>query len=640
MNFFATQERSYRNTRLLLVLLTLAVIAVTASVALLLAVVFWLSSYQTTGASFGPWLLYNRELLLGCAGLTALAIALASAYRVMSLRRGGGRVARELGGTPVEPGDRDPLRQRLRNVVEEMAIASGIPVPEVFVLEHEAGINAFAAGLSPAEAAVAVTRGALEYLDRDELQGVIAHEFSHILNGDMRLNLRLMGPLFGILGVSLLGRTLLRSARFGRSRRGRAAPVILVLGAGLTIVGIVGIACARLIKAGVSRQREYLADASAVQFTRQTAGIAGALKKIGGLPAHSHISDQDAEEISHMLFASGRHQLRTWFATHPPLLQRIQRLDPAFRASDFQPPENQYDAADPPRPDSMDNALSDHAGFLHGPFDVASLLATVGNPDAAHVSRAQQIHRSVPAEIRTALESAYSTLRLLPALILSPDADVRRQQLNLLELQLGRAHRPHIEALYTCFASLPPGYRLPLLELAAPRLKQQPRDRVDFFIKLLERLAEADGRIAASEYAVLRLLQHYVEPHSPTMRRNSLEEPAVQAAASELLTVFAWLGHSNSAAAHEACERGFAALGVAPPAQPPQLPEPWIPVADQALAGLRACRPADQRIVVRSLLACALSDGQLNATEAELLQCFCNLLDCPLPPLIAPGNIE
>ena len=236
-----------------------------------------------------------------------------------------------MGGVPIASDTTDFNLRRLRNVVEEIAIASGVPVPKIYVLEHEAAINAFAAGYSPSDAVIAVTRGALDRLNRDELQGVIAHEFSHVLNGDMRLNIRLMGVLFGILMIGLIGRKILEHGRFGGRNKGAGAILVAALVA--MIVGYVGLFFGRMIKAGVSRQRERLADASAVQFTRQTTGLAGALKKIGGLDEGSRLNERsNAEEVSHMLFGDGV-GFRGLFATHPPLVERIQELEPQFTRS-------------------------------------------------------------------------------------------------------------------------------------------------------------------------------------------------------------------------------------------------------------------------------------------------------------------
>ena len=275
MNFFERQDASRRATRYLVLFFGLAFLAVALATGIVVMVALGLSAGDPGTLAAEP-----RILLTTVAVVLGLMI-IASLSRVAVLSQGGGHVARMLGGTRVQTDDQDPLHRRLLNVVEEMAIASGLPVPEVYVLEQEQGINAFAAGLSPADAAVAVTRGSLEHLDRAELQGVIAHEFSHILNGDMRLNLRLMGFSFGILVLALLGRSMFRASargvRIRTSRRGKGTGSIVMIALALVVVGYIGVLLSRLIKAAVSRQREVLADASAVQFTREPLALAGAL---------------------------------------------------------------------------------------------------------------------------------------------------------------------------------------------------------------------------------------------------------------------------------------------------------------------------------------------------------------------------
>jgi len=332
VNFFSAQDQARRSSRRLVAAYIAATIAIVLGVTAVVGFALFNFSQSSYGYTSGQFIREQAPLLLGTALLTALFIFGSSLYKISRLSAGGGKVAVDMGGTPVATDVQDPLRRRLRNVVEEMAIASGVPVPEIYVMEEEHGINAFAAGFSPSDAAIAVTRGTLELLDRDELQGVIAHEFSHILNGDMKLNVRLMGVLFGIMVLGLIGRMVVRGGYHSSiisSRRDRNAPVVLIVGIGLVILGGVGVFFARMIKAGVSRQREFLADASAVQFTRQSQGIASALKKIGGYSEGSKISATDPEEVSHMLFGSGS-SLLGMFATHPPLVDRIQALDPAF----------------------------------------------------------------------------------------------------------------------------------------------------------------------------------------------------------------------------------------------------------------------------------------------------------------------
>lgn len=641
MNFFEAQERSRRTSRQLVLMMVLAVVCVCASVALVVCVAAWsmlLTNSMTAGIGFTEWLRANPQVPFWALLYTAGFIGLASLYRIVRLRSGGGEVAREMGGTLLDSADTDPLRRRLRNVVEETAIAAGVPAPEIYVLEHEPGINAFAAGYAPEDAAIAVTRGTLELLSRDELQGVVAHEFSHILNGDMRLNIKLMGPLFGVVAIGLLGRLVLRNTRVMPSRRGRgnAVPVVLAIGGGLTAVGFVGMLAGRLIKAGVSRQREYLADASAVQFTRQRDGIAGALKKIAGLNAGSVLRAHDAEEVSHMLFASGLTSIRGWLATHPPLLKRIQKLDPSFTAtqlSELSTPADGLQAA---------RTLGDGAAGLaeQAPAsvvpDVGDLVASVGQPDEQQYALARELYAAIPATIADALGSEYAVLLLLPTLLLQQDDTEREVQLQLLERQLGAERRDTIAGYYRALSTSAAEIRLPLLDLALPRLRRQPLPRLEYMLELLNQLAAANSRLDLFEYAVLRIYGDYLnrirEP-AEARRWRGLDNPRMAAAARTLLQVFTAHGCKDAAAAQRALDAGLAALGMVLP-EGAAAPDEWVPATDAALATLRHCTPRARGRLATALAAAALEDRQITQPESELLRCFCAILQCPLPPFL------
>ena len=342
-DFFERQSAARRSTKWLVVLFSFAVIAIVGVVFLATwAAVGGFEHYghqATISSAVDPPLAdldyqaLQWEVPLGACAFTLLLIGGGSLFKIAQLNGGGTTVAENVGGIRVNPNTNDLVERRLLNVVEEMALASGVPVPPVFILPEEQGINAFAAGYSPSDAVVAVTRGTAEQLTRDELQGVVAHEFSHILNGDMRLNIRLIGLLHGILLLSLIGRILFRSFAYsGRSRsKNDGAGAILLIGLVLIIIGSVGSLLGNLIKAAVSRQREYLADASAVQFTRNPGGIAGALKRIGAAIKGSLLRHPNAAEMSHLYFSQGVWEGFTGLmATHPPLGKRIFRLDPAW----------------------------------------------------------------------------------------------------------------------------------------------------------------------------------------------------------------------------------------------------------------------------------------------------------------------
>src|SRR5687768_7552256 len=338
MDFFARQAATRRQSRWMVFLFILAVIAIVIAIDFVAVTTVAILSVQEDGgllaspdmslSRYPLVILFTTVVVLGTIGISSVA-------RTVSLAAGGGKVAEQLGGTRVGADTTDPLKKRLRNVVEEIAIASGVPVPQVYVLEREAGINAFAAGYSPANAAIAVTRGALVNLDRDELQSVIAHEFSHVLNGDMRLSTRMIGPLFGLTVIARVARMILRFApRGGGGRKGGGGILVIFLAALVVLaLGWIGLFFGRLIQAAVSRHRESLADASAVQFTRDPQGLRNALVKIGALGAGSRIVDADAEEVAHLLFAEG---IRRAFATHPPLVERIREIDPSFQPAEFE----------------------------------------------------------------------------------------------------------------------------------------------------------------------------------------------------------------------------------------------------------------------------------------------------------------
>ena len=337
MDFFGRQDIARKNSKILIFYYSIAVLAISSLIGLtLLFIKSWLLKSENIRHLQVDF--FDPKLFLMGAGPVLILILLASFFKSLALSKGGGAmVAKSLGGREVDRSTNNHKERVLVNVIEEMSIASGVPVPSIFILDQEDDINAFAAGYTPSDAAIGVTNGCLNILNRDELQGVIAHEFSHILNGDMRLNIRMISVLFGILVLTLIGYFTLRLLPSGSSRRssskeggGGGLAIILVIALAMMIFGFIGQITAKLIKAAVSRQREFLADASAVQFTRNPAGISGALKKIGG-GAGSTISHHRAEEASHMFFGSCfKKKFINIFATHPPLEDRIRAIDGTF----------------------------------------------------------------------------------------------------------------------------------------------------------------------------------------------------------------------------------------------------------------------------------------------------------------------
>ena len=643
MNFFSAQDQARRSSRRLVAAYIVATIAIVLGVTAIVGFALFSFSQSGYGYTPGQFIREQTALLLGIALLTTLFILGSSLYKTSRLSAGGGRVAADMGGTLVPTDVQDPLRRRLRNVVEEMAIASGVPVPEIYVMEEEHGINAFAAGFSPSDAAIAVTRGTLELLDRDELQGVIAHEFSHILNGDMKLNVRLMGVLFGIMVLGLIGRMVVRGGYHSSivsSRRNRNAPVVLVVGIGLVVLGGIGVFFARIIKASVSRQREYLADASAVQFTRQSEGIASALKKIGGYSEGSKISATDPEEVSHMLFGSGA-SLMGVFATHPPLVDRIQALDPSFKEGDFprvDPRQRRVGAAqEPPHAAFAGNTTTAFAG---GGSKVLtdSIAETVGQPGKEHVEFARNLRQSIPVELYDAAHSSELAFLLSIALVLDQSKRTIDRQFSLLQEQLGSERTQLVRRYYNELSASTGEYRLPLLEITFPALKRRPMPELAYLVELTNRLIEVDGDVELYEFCFYRIMMsslgQAIDPTGKREVRRSRRQD-LQSAATDLLKILADHGNDSDQDRIAAFEAGIATLG------------PWAQGAEytsdrkcsvaklnSSLDVLLGLNSKGQESLLRAVSATAAHDGKLSVAEAELIRAVCATLNYPLPPIL------
>ncbi len=639
MNFFDAQDRARRATRWLVIVYIVATALIVAGVTLVVAVAF--DMIGETGRPVDP------SILVATAILATLLIIGATIYKTARLSSGGGRVAIDMGGTLVPADVYDPLRRRLRNVIEEMAIASGVPVPEIYVLEQEMGINAFAAGFTPGDAAIAVTRGTLETLDRDELQGVIAHEFSHILNGDMRLNIRMMGVLFGIMVLGIIGRLILRSgyySRLGSSRRNKNAPAVMIIGLGLALLGWIGLFCARLVKAAVSRQREFLADASAVQFTRQSEGIASALKKIGGYTAHSYIRSTDPEEVSHMLFAGGISRLTSLFATHPPLIERIQALDPGFSEDDYPVVAEQMRSGTTRHAPGEDRArglvVEQAAADTRAEQRTmpASIPDAVARPDPQQLAFAGQLRRSIPAEIYDAAHSPEQAWILTLALALDRNALHPEHQLRFVNEQLGVERGEQARRYFDQISKIGAGYRLPILEIAFPALKRRPVPQLEYLLELVRRIIELDGEVDLYEYCFFRVLTKSLEQaEDPSGRRKGRRstKKAVRQAAIDLLRTVARHGHSSEEARASAFRAGVAEFGQwASAAEYREETLQTVPVLDRSLNVLEKTNSAGRKSLLQAVGKTVSHDGKLSVPEAELLRAICASLDCPLPPIL------
>ncbi|MHB8836814.1 MAG: M48 family metallopeptidase [Candidatus Methylomirabilia bacterium] len=630
MDFFAQQDRARRQTGLMLILFAAAVAAIIAA---LYKVIGFLLLYRGGPAGFDP-------RLLGIVAAAVLAlVGLGSLYKIRQLRQGGGAGVAELLGGRLLSGDAataDGHEQRLLNVVEEMAIASGVPIPAVYVLDED-GINAFAAGFTPADAVVTVTRGCLRKLTRDELQGVVAHEFSHILNGDMRLNIRLMGLVHGILLIALIGANVLRfsfGGTSGSSRSRRSGGPFVLLAVALMIIGYIGVFFANLIKAAVSRNREFLADSSAVQFTRNPSGIAGALKKIGGLNAGSGIGNEHAAELSHFYFARGiEDSLFSIFSTHPPLAQRVKRLEPGFRGAFPEIPGDFLAPLDEEIP-----VLA--AGFARGASGAhvaaGELVASVGTMTADGINYAAALLKALPPELFQAARTGDGARVILLGMLFDARPEIRTIQRQLLGLEQDATPPAAVEGLLPALDALEPRLRLPLADVAVASLRTLGEPSIRCFTQEVEALVSADGRITLFELMLAtmigRRLRPLLGPPDRGIERRGQGGSLLQGC-TVIFSAFARASSAKQGAIHRVYDLGAREFFGERRPEILSVQACRSENIRQALERVRQAPAQVKKRILGALARMALADTTVSVEEAELLRTVADGLGCPVPPL-------
>ncbi|MFC1497973.1 M48 family metallopeptidase [Verrucomicrobiota bacterium] len=641
MDFFQSQDAAKRQTSVLVFYYILAVILIMLGVYFAFAGIFiGVESKMTGETDFSK--LWNLQLFLCVMAGTAAVVFGGSLYKISQLKQGGAAVAQMLGGRPVNTGTRDLNERKILNVVEEMAIASGTPVPPVFILNEEDGINAFAAGYSPGNAVIGVTRGCIEKLSRDELQGVIAHEFSHILNGDMRLNIRLMGVLSGILIIAIIGFQLMRVAAYsGRSRsreKGGGAGALIALGLLLTIIGYIGVFFGKLIKSAVSRQREYLADSSAVQFTRNPLGIGGALKKIGGFVKGSRLQTAQAEEASHFFFSNGlASSFLGLMATHPPLSERIRRIDPSFDGK-FSKVKTTAGAAPKQQAAAVSGFAAAPAGT--GTYDARpeEVTSRIGMVRQEHLDYAANLLKSLPPAVAEAAREPFGARAVIYCLLLNKESKPRELQLQRLKQHADPAVYKETQRIMTDVEKLGPESRLPVIDLAIASLKNMSQNQYTAFSKNIQHLISADEQVDLFEYTLQRILKRYLEPSYRKIKPSVVQYYSIHPLlpqCGQLLSCLAYWGADKTNEAEKAFKQGITRLEVKDPPAILSSDICGLKILDEALDVLVSAAPALKKRVIEACTACIGADGRVTLEEAELLRAVSDSLDCPMPPFLS-----
>ena len=643
MNFFQAQDNARRNTWRLGALFALAVVTLIILTNLLVAFAFgWIGQQQgltlqqsIAARPFDSWIWIS----LGVVGL----VAVASIYKYLSLQGGGRTIAEALGGHLIPANTRNRQQKQLLNIVEEMALASGIPVPPVYLIA-EPSINAFAAGFGADDAVIGINQGTLDILNRSELQGVVAHEFSHILNGDTNINLRLIAILHGILFLGMIGYGLMRTGGFSRKN---GAP-ILAIGVGLIVIGYGGTFFGNLIKAAVSRQREYLADASAVQFTRDPGGIANALKKIGGYSVGSYLENDAAEEVSHMFFgASAQKFASSFMATHPPLEQRILAIEPNW--------DGKFPIAAHPEPQShRANTRHQSAGIrpagaqamgfapstISPSTDTArsntadNIVASIGTLNQENVHRAQNLIAQNADRLNDAAHDPYEARALVYAMLIDPNTTIAQQQVNLVQQHAEKGVAPFLDQFIPLLQQTDASQQLALLDMSIPAIKSLSHPQYKKFMHNCAGLITIDKHIDLFEWVLHRILVKELHGHfeGPQNYHGRIKKIAkVEAEASLILSIIASHNGTDAMSQQSAYELGAKALVIDLPFNKQEYFD--YQHINDALEKLRKLRPLVKPALLKACATTAMADGHLNDNEAALLKGIAATLDCPLPPL-------
>ncbi|MGC6426827.1 MAG: M48 family metalloprotease [Akkermansiaceae bacterium] len=624
MDFFEAQDQARRRTKWLVLWFILAVIGVVLAVNALV--------FITLGQGAGGDII---GLLVMTSVLTSGLILTASGIKSMQLSSGGSVVAKDLGGRLVMPGTADLEEKKLLNVVEEMAIASGMPVPQVYLMDEEEGINAFAAGTEPSNAVIGVTRGTLQRLSRDELEGVVAHEFSHILNGDMRLNMRLMGLIFGLVAISMVGRGMVEMLRFQSlsNRRNRESGggmlALFLMGLGLIAIGGIGVFFGRVIQAGVSRQREFLADASAVQFTRNPEGIAGALKKIGGLSLGGKVKAAKASEASHMMFSDAG-LFSFGLATHPPLHVRIKAIQESWNGKFLE--------------SSLPPVAQRHIWKQQkssGPFSLpgvtpVSALEEMGHERRLQMETGHQIREGLSEKWVRAVHDREEAQALVFGLLLAADDDLREGKTAYLRKNAGDEAATLALGWQGEVSELHSARKIALLDMALPVLRSMSRQEYERFIGITRWLSASDGQIDLFEFMLQRVVERHLVSHfeSPGFGRVKYRKlMQLSHEANVLVSTMAGVGSNDLEEQKQAYHKATANWN---PEDRKFLPPVSLKKIGEVLDRFEEASPVVRRELLRACGTAAAVDGKLTSREVELLRSIADTIGCPIPPFMDP----
>jgi Zn-dependent protease with chaperone function len=640
MNFFEHQRlaKKYSQRMVIFFIATLVLLILATSIAVILVSRFSGLCQMPDAWLWGVGFCYFEGKVLTTSTICVVLLVLGgSLIKYGELRADTDAIAKAMGGRRVEPGSSDPLKRRLVNVVEEMAIASGVPVPSIYVIDGEMSLNAFAAGYDIHHSLVAVTEGLLKSINREELQAVIAHEFSHIVHGDMKLNRNLVVVVYGISMISMFGAGIVRTfsrARLVSTRRGKkgdATPHLILLGMAVFVIGYLGLLMSRILKASISRQREYLADASAVQYTRNPAGLSACFKKIIAHGNAQLMENKTHETYSHMFFAnaffSGRRPL---FSTHPPLEDRIARLEPGFRYDRFIKEEAPRLARDMQQVQSLDESKTAKRQSRPAVPPIPggrAILASIGSLNDSSIDRAVELRQGLPRRVELFCQDPSKAQYIIEALFLDQNAEIREKQLH--EIGQGQAvRRRRLTQVFSLLGPLDIENRMVVCELALSTLKQYLSNPKDFLTELQGIIQSRDAR-CIQDFLRFEYIRQALMPAATSKEQLNLSQCENEVGI--LLELLVFLADGTEASFH----KGLKTLGLSSSRafSPRAIKSQDVRAALRVISNLRSDR--DQERLLQVCLEIIHEDGVVNPMERELLRLLTALMGVPLPLCVA-----
>jgi Zn-dependent protease with chaperone function len=636
VDFFQAQQNARTSTFRLLIMFGMAIICLILITDIFFFIALGLAESELSNNESFVIPQFNATVFLIVSGVVLLTIVIGSTYKSIVLSSGGGRaIAESMGARLILSSTTELQEKRLLNVVEEMAIASGMPVPQVYILDEEAVINAFAAGLTTGDAVIGVTKGTVDTLNRDELQGVIAHEYSHILNGDMALNIQLIGILHGILILGIIGELIVRST--GRSRSKDSGGFVL-FGIGLIVIGYGGTFFGNLIKSSISRQREFLADASAVQFTRNPEGIAGALKKIGGMSDKSLLKNENAPEMSHAFFSQGvSNYFGSLSATHPPLKDRIGRIDPRwdgkFLTTKIAPNKNTETPAE-----KADSRREEVAKIVTSTIVLQSVLNSMehmGNPGEKEIETARSIIAQLPAEIHNAIHDPYGARAVIYCLVINREESVRKVQLEHIQTNGDYGIYDLCLKYLPLVDDIPRRCRLAVIDMSVPSLRELSLSQYKKFRTNLGTLVAADNSLDLFEWCIQKILYKHLDEAFFVAKPPSAKYASYDLIKDDCRMVFSVLAYAGHKKQEEADAAFSEAVKVISLSDLSILDKSDISLTkfDKGLDNLLLLKPLLKRDFLKACLASAMTDNKMTAREMELIRAIADTLNCPIPPI-------